>query len=104
MLSGLIADVFKKVLKDKEVQEFLMTFADKLVGGVIENRLKPLLSFLLGSAVKQFSEAIPGGAAIKNAIDMAGNIQNDLDRLAESLPNTGNVQIDQFIDDFWGKR
>jgi hypothetical protein len=102
-MSGFAIKVIVGVLADQRVQEFIIKLMKILLGDVIADKLKPMFSFMLGSAVKQFGEMIPGVEQVKAAVDFAGNIQNDMDRMAESLPNTGNPSVDKFIDDFWGK-
>lgn len=102
-MQSFVAGIIIKVLTDAKMQEFIIKLFKIIVGDVIAEKLKPLFSFMLGSAVKQFGEMIPGVNQVKAAVDFAGNIQDDMDRMAESLPNTGNPSIDKFIDDFWGK-
>lgn len=102
-MQSFVAGIIIKVLSDDKIQEFIIKFMKILLGDVIADKLKPMFSFMLGSAVKQFGEMIPGVNQVKAAVDFAGNIQNDMDKMAESLPSTGNESIDKFIDDFWGK-
>lgn len=102
-MQSFVAGVLIKVLSDPKVQEFIKSTFKWLLTDVIEERLKPLIPFALGSAMKKFSEIIPGANVIESAVNVAGNIQEDMDRMAESLPNTGVKQFDDFIDDFWGK-
>lgn len=102
-MQSFVAGIIIKVLSDDKIQEFIIKFMKILLGDVIADKLKPMFSFMLGSAVKQFGEMIPGVEQVKAAVDFAGNIQNDMDKMAESLPSTGNESIDKFIDDFWGK-
>lgn len=91
MLQNFAFGVIKKVLMDKEIQQFIKD----LIGGVIAEKVIPLLPFALGSAMKRFGEMIPGVEVAKDAVEFADDIREDINKM---IPETGFKPIDDFVD------
>lgn len=90
------------VLSDPKVQEFLISATKKILDGVITEKLLPIFPFALGSAVKQFGQLIPGVEVVKDAMETANDIRDDLNQMIPDV-DTGFKPLDDLMD-IWRPR
>lgn len=96
-MQNFIVGILIKVLADEKVQAFLIKAVRELLDGVIAEKLLPLFPFALGSAVKRFGELIPGVEGIKDAMESANEIRDDLNEMIPDF-DTGFKPLDDLID------
>lgn len=96
-MQSFFAGIIIKVLSDEKVQEFLITAVRRVLDGVIAEKLMPLFPFALGSAVKQFGALIPGVEIVKDAMETANDIRDDLNEMIPDF-DTGFKPLDDLMD------
>lgn len=96
-MTKFVIAVLVGALKDKDVQDFLIRAAREIVEGAIAEKVLPVFPFALGSAVKQFSQIIPGVDSIQDAMETANTIREDMNQLIPDF-DTGFKPLDDLLD------
>lgn len=96
-MTKFIVGIIVGVLKDESVQAFLIKAIREVLDGVIAEKLLPLFPFALGSAVKKFTEQIPGIDNIEDAMESANAIREDMNRMIPDF-DTGFKPLDDLMD------
>jgi hypothetical protein len=101
-MNKFVVGIIVGVLSDEKVQQFLKDAASEILSGVISKELLPIFPFALGSAVKRFSELVPGVEVVKDAMATANEIREDLDEMITDF-DTGFKPLDDLMD-IWRPR
>lgn len=101
-MSKFFITILVGLLKDEDVQAFLIKAAREVVGGVIAEKVLPVLPVALGLAVKEFGDLIPGVQGIKSGLESAERVRHGLNELIPDR-DIGIAPLDDLID-FWRPR
>ena len=96
-ITNMLTDAAKAVLKDPEVQEFLIRAAKELLDSTITEKVLPLIPVAIGSAVKAFTESIPGIESIGTAVEASEQVRHDLNAVIPDF-DLGIPLIDNLMD------
>jgi hypothetical protein len=96
-VSDILTTSLKAVLKDPEVQDFLIRAARELLDSTITEKVLPLIPVAIGSAVKAFTESMPGVESIQSAFEASEQVRQDLNRAIPDI-DLGIPLIDNLMD------